>query len=95
MQAKEQRNYSSTRAATVLGIRAPSLSTALYRNGHYCGIRPARLPNGRLLWPADQIDQLASGARADESPRFCRAALEREGSSDLPRRGGLNDRLQT
>jgi hypothetical protein len=70
MQAKEPRNYSSTRAATVLGIRAPSLSTALYRNGHYCGIRPARLPNGRLLWPADQIDQLASGARADESPDF-------------------------
>ena len=68
MQAKEPRNYSSARAATVLGIRAPSLSTALYRNGHYCGIRPARLPNGRLLWPADEVDALASGARADEAP---------------------------
>ena len=68
MQAKEQRNYSSTRAATVLGMRATSLSTALYRNGHYCGIRPARLPNGRLLWPADEIDALASGARGDEAP---------------------------
>ena len=70
MHTSSQRNYSSARAATVLGIKAHSLSTALYRNGHYCGVRPARLPNGRLLWPADQIDQLAAGTRAEESPDF-------------------------
>ncbi len=68
MQANEQRNYSSVRAATVLGMQAKSLSVALYRNGHYCGVRPARLPNGRLLWPADEIDALASGVRGDEAP---------------------------
>ncbi len=63
------RNYDTRRAAAALGgILPASISTALYRNGHYCGVVPARLPNGRLLWPADEIDALASGARADEAP---------------------------
>lgn len=67
---QEQRKYNSTRTASVLGIKPPSLSAALYRNGHYCGLRPSRLPNGRLLWPADEVDALAAGERAGESPDF-------------------------
>lgn len=62
------RSYSTTRAGLVLGIQAASLSTSLWRNGHYCGVVPVRLPNGRLLWPADEIDALAAGARASEAP---------------------------
>lgn len=27
--------------------------------GAYCGVRPLKLPNGRLLWPDDTIEQLA------------------------------------
>jgi hypothetical protein len=26
--------------------------------GHYMGIRPHKLPNGRLLWPADARDKV-------------------------------------
>jgi len=63
------RSYNTRRAGAVLGgILPSSLSTALYRNGHYCGIKPVKLPNGRLLWPAAEIDALAAGARADEAP---------------------------
>lgn len=30
--------------------------------GTYCGIKPLRLPNRRLLWPADTIARLAAEA---------------------------------
>lgn len=64
-----RRSYTTSRAGEVLGgIRPTSLATALYRNGHYCGIKPFKLPNGRLLWPADEIDALAAGAGAGNAP---------------------------
>lgn len=63
------RSYSTRRTGEVLGgIQSGSLATALYRNGHYCGITPVKLPNGRLLWPADEVDALAAGVRAGEAP---------------------------
>lgn len=64
------RNYSTVAAATVFGVQPGSLSTALWRNGHYCGIKPVRLPNGRLLWPADEVDAVATGARGNEAPDY-------------------------
>lgn len=67
-QNQSPRSYKTTRAAAVLDMAPASLSTALWRNGHYCNVVPARLPNGRLLWPADEIDALAAGSRADEAP---------------------------
>lgn len=77
------RSYSTTAVAGALGIQPHSLSTSLYRKGHYCGIKPARLPNGRLLWPADEIDALVAGARSDEAPDFAaRLASGRRASSD-------------
>jgi hypothetical protein len=83
------RSYSTTRAGLVLGIQAASLSTAKYRNGHYCNVVPARLPNGRLLWPADQIDALAAGARADEAPDTgARLAAARNQAAAAGRIGG-------
>ena len=70
-------------AAGALGIQPHSLSTSLYRKGHYCGIKPARLPNGRLLWPADEVDALVAGARSGEAPDFAaRLASGRRASSD-------------
>ena len=35
-----------------------SIRTAVWRNGHFCGLKPARLPNGRLLWPADAVARI-------------------------------------
>lgn len=64
------RNLSTAAAADALGVKPGSLATALWRHGHYCGIKPARLPNGRLLWPADEVENVASGARAAEAPDF-------------------------
>lgn len=64
-----QRSYTTRRTGEALGgILPASLVTALYRNGHYCGIKPVKLPNGRLLWPADEVDSLAAGSSADAAP---------------------------
>lgn len=50
--------------AAGLGIKPQTLRAALCRDGHYYGIKPAKLPNGRLLWPADAIERLTSGQAA-------------------------------
>ena len=68
MELHQARNYSTATAAAALGIRPASLSTSLWRHGHYCGVRPAKMPNGRLLWPGPEIDALVAGTRSDEAP---------------------------
>lgn len=52
------KSYPTDEAANILGLRPDTLRAALCRNGHWCGIRPIKLPNRRLLWPADQVDAL-------------------------------------
>jgi hypothetical protein len=49
-----------------LGIKPQTIRAALCRHGHYYGIRPIKLPNGRLLWPADAIARLTSEQPAKE-----------------------------
>lgn len=31
------------------------------RDGHYLGLKPVKLPNGKLLWETAAIDQLVAG----------------------------------
>lgn len=47
--------------AARLGIKPESIRAALCRTGSYFGIRPIKLPNGRLLWPADAVERLTAG----------------------------------
>lgn len=39
-------------------IKPNTIRTSLCRKGHWCGIRPIKLPNRLLAWPADAVDQL-------------------------------------
>lgn len=41
--------------ARQLGINAQSIRTRLFRINSYFGIVPDRLPNRRLLWPAEAV----------------------------------------
>jgi hypothetical protein len=50
--------------AAKLGVQPQTLRAALCRNGHYYGLRPWKTPSGRLLWPANSIQRLASGEAA-------------------------------
>jgi hypothetical protein len=48
--------------ADALGIKPQTLRANLCRNGHYFGIRPVKTPNRFLLWPADAVQRLTTGA---------------------------------
>lgn len=55
------KTLSTEQAAAALHIKPQTLRAALCRDGHYFGLRPRKLPNGRLLWPAEGIERLLSG----------------------------------
>lgn len=46
--------------ADQLGIQPASIRSRVCRYGSYFGIVPTKLPNGRLLWPADALHKLTS-----------------------------------
>lgn len=55
------RKLDTAEAAAVLRIRPQTLRRALCLKGHYYGLKPAKLPNGRLLWDATDLDRLVDG----------------------------------
>lgn len=44
-----------------LGIKPQSIRAAVCRTQSYFGLRPIKMPNGRLLWPADAVERLKAG----------------------------------
>jgi hypothetical protein len=50
--------------ADMVGIKAESIHRSLSLNGHYLKIRPIKLPNKRLMWPADEIEKLFKSEEA-------------------------------
>ncbi len=55
-------NHLTTEAlAERLGIKPQTLRANLCRNGHYFGLRPVKMPNRLLLWPADAVERLTTG----------------------------------
>ena len=57
---KETRqNYVTTmNFAESVGVKPTTVHRNLCVNGHYMGVKPIKLPDGRLLWPEDVIDQI-------------------------------------
>lgn len=39
-----------------------SIRVSLCKRGHFLGLRPVKLPNGRLLWDAGEAYRIVSGA---------------------------------
>ena len=57
-----QNNALSTEAlAARFFVKLASIRSAYCRLGHYYGLRPTKLPNGRLLWPADAAARILAG----------------------------------
>lgn len=62
------RGYSTATLAKQLDLKPASIRTAIWRYGHFYGVRPVRLggfvtkdgksAGGRLVWPADEVDAL-------------------------------------
>lgn len=38
-----------------------SIRSRLCKTGSFYGIKPIKLPSGRLLWPADEVQALLTG----------------------------------
>lgn len=55
------RGYTTNVTAAALGVVPHTLRVAFSTKGAYLGIRPVKLGNHRLLWPADQVDAVALG----------------------------------
>jgi len=58
---KQQKLIPNAELARRKGGKRASLNTAVYRHGHYCGIIPIKFPNGRLMWPEDEVNRLLAG----------------------------------
>ncbi len=57
-----RRNKLSTdELAAALRVVPQSIRAALCRKGHYLGLRPLKLPNGKLLWDASEVECLLFG----------------------------------
>lgn len=47
--------------ATATHSKPNSIRTRLCKTGSFYGIKPIKLPSGRLLWPADAVQALIAG----------------------------------
>lgn len=56
-----QTHLSTEALAAALGIKPNTPRAALCRDGHYMGIRPVKMPNRLLMWPADEVARLLAG----------------------------------
>lgn len=53
---------STDELAARLGLRPQSIRKRYCQTGAYFCLRPVKLPNGRLMWPADSVEQLTRAA---------------------------------
>lgn len=53
--------------ATRIGIKAASIRHRVCTTGSYFGLTPVKLPNGRLLWPGDSKERLATAKPTPDS----------------------------
>lgn len=44
--------------AYILGVKSTTIHQNLCLKGHYMGIRPIKLPNGRLMWSKEEIQHI-------------------------------------
>jgi hypothetical protein len=56
------REYRTTKeVAAAYNVQPQTVLAALCRHGHYLGLRPVKLPNRLLGWPADAKARISAG----------------------------------
>lgn len=58
---RTDRRITTEELATALAIRPQTLRKRYCQTGSYFGLRPSKLPNGQLRWPADSVEVLVAG----------------------------------
>lgn len=67
MPIPENRDFLSTEEfAAILAVDPQSVRKRYSQDGSYHGIRPTKLPNRRVLWPAKAVRRLLDGLPVDE-----------------------------
>jgi len=57
----EYENGLTTSQLARLALTTPgNIRTRLCQTGSFFGLKPLKLPSGRLLWPADSLERLAA-----------------------------------
>lgn len=59
---KSVRSLTTDELAEMLSLQAASIRKRVCQTGAYFCLRPVKLPNGRLMWPADSLEQLSKGS---------------------------------
>lgn len=62
---RQQGGLSTDELAALLSLKPQTLRARLCTAGDYFGLRPAKLPNGRLVWPADSLERLSQSTKAE------------------------------
>ena len=57
-QQEKQDRITTKKLAIRFGVEPSSIRRSLCVKGHYLGIIPIKLPNGRLLWPDRTPEQV-------------------------------------
>ena len=55
------KTFSTKQLAELIKVNAETIRRGLCVNGHYMLMRPVKLPNGRLLWPAEPVEAILKG----------------------------------
>lgn len=55
------RRLTTEELATALAMSPQSIRKRFSQTGGYFCLRPTKMPNGRLFWPVDAVEQLANG----------------------------------
>lgn len=64
MKTFKPQSISTEQFAELLNGKPSTIRTRLCKTGSYYGIKPIKLPSGRLLWPADAVQSLINGEEA-------------------------------
>lgn len=54
-------NLTTEQFAEALHGKPSTIRTRLCKTGSFYGIKPIKLPSGRLLWPSDAVHALLAG----------------------------------
>ena len=54
-------SLSTKKVAEALSVQDQTPRASLCRHGHWMGMVPVKLPNGRLLWSAAEVARLLAG----------------------------------
>jgi hypothetical protein len=61
MPANRPAKLTTEELAAALRVKPQTIRAGLCNTGHYCGMRPVKLPNGRLYWDSGELASLMNG----------------------------------